>query len=269
MQRVEKVLVSRHSPFNHIIVTESESGLRTLRFGNSLTEARQSVVKLGHPRHLELPYIRVLPNCLAFLRNLSRILIVGLGGGTLPGFFHSEFPGLAIDIVEIDPAVLEVAKTYFGFSEDALMRVHVEDARDFIQRFSNRYDLIVLDGFGTETIPPHLLTLEFLQEVRNALAPEGIAVANAWGRSVNRLYDHMLLTYREAFDDVYILDVPEPGTKIFVALQRKRAMSRVDLVQWAGEDSQRRGIRHDFIDSLAGFRNSDQETIRGGEVLRD
>jgi spermidine synthase len=261
------VLVKRHSPFNLILVTEDGSGLRTLRFGHD--GVRQSVVKPGDPHHLELPYISVLPNCLAFVRTLSRILIVGLGGGTLPGFFRSQFPHLEIDVVEIDPDVLDVARSYCGFSEDAQMHVYVEDGRDFIERCSNRYDVIILDGFDAETIPRHLLTLEFLQAVRNALAPEGIAVANVWGRALNRIYDHMLLTYRAAFDDIYIFDVPAPGTKIFVALQGKQAMSREGMIKRAADVSRQWGFRQDFTDSIAGFRNSDEETIRGGEVLRD
>ena len=267
MQKDERVLVARHSPFNLIVVTEDGSGLRTLRFGHD--GVRQSVVKLGDPQHLELPYISVLPNCLAFVRNLSRILIVGLGGGTLPGFFRSQFPHIEIDVVEIDPDVLDVARTYCGFREDARMHVYVEDGRDFIERCSNRYDVIILDGFDAETIPNHLLTLEFLQAVRNALAQEGIAVANVWGRSLNRIYDHMLLTYRAAFDDIYIFDVPGPGTKIFVALQSKQAMSREDMIKRVADVSRQRRTRQDASDSIAGFRNSDEETIRGGEVLRD
>ena len=267
MQKGERILVARRSPFNLILVTEDGDGLRTLRFGHD--GVRQSVVKLGDPQHLELDYINVLTNCLAFVRNLSRILIVGLGGGTLPGFFRSQFADIEIDVVEIDPDVLDVARTYCGFREDERMHVHVEDGRDFIEGCSNRYDVIILDGFDAEKIPRHLLTLEFLQAVRNALAPEGVAVANVWGRASNRIYDHMLLTYRDAFDEIYIFDVPDPGSKIFVALQGKQAMSRQDMIKRAADVSRERGSARDFSGSIAGFRNSDEETIRGGEVLRD
>jgi len=267
MKKEERILVARRSPFQLILVTEDEAGLRTLRFGQD--GVRQSVVKMGDPQHLELSYVNVLTNCLAFVRSLSRILIVGLGGGTLPGFFRSLFPDSEIDVVEIDPDVLDVAKSYCGFSEDARMHVHVEDGRDFIERWSNRYDMIILDGFDAETIPRHLLTLEFLQGVRNALTAEGIAVANVWGRSCNRIYDHMLLTYRHAFDEIYIFDVPEAGSKIFVALQGKQTLSLPDVIKRAGDVSRRQGFREDISGCIAGFRNSDEETIRGGEVLRD
>lgn len=167
----EKVLVARHSAFQAILLTENESGLRTLRFGSD--GAFQSVLKVGDPRHLEMPYARVLPACLAFARNPLRVLIVGLGGGTLPRFFHSHFPQMLIDVVELDRDVLEVAKEYCGFEEDARMRVYVDDGRDFIEGSPGGYDLIILDSFGDESIPTHLATLEFLKEMRERLGHRG------------------------------------------------------------------------------------------------
>ena len=267
MIRGEKILVARQSAFNAILLTEDESGLRTLRFGTG--GAFQSVVKVGDPRHLALPYVRILPACLAFAHNPRRMLIVGLGGGTLPRFFHSHFPEMTIDIVELDRDVLAVAKEYCGFEEDARMRVHVDDGRDFIEGSEGGYDVIVLDSFDTDAIPRHLATLEFLAAVRKALAPAGITVANVWGRASNPLYAHMLLTYRSAFADVYVFDVPVPGTKIFAALTCRELMTRDELIRKALEISRHRGFAYDLDDALAGFRNAELETIRGGTVLRD
>jgi spermidine synthase len=267
MSNGEKILVARHSAFNEILLTEDESGLRTLRFGAE--GASQSVVKAGDPRHLALPYARVLPAGLAFHRNPRRMLIVGLGGGTLPRFFHSHFPEMMIDVVEIDQGVVDVAKAYCGFAEDARMRVYVADGRDFIEANRAGYDVIILDSFDTDAIPRHLATLDFLRRVQSALAPAGIVLANVWGRAINPLYADMLLTYRAAFADVYILDVPAPGTKIFAALPRRHAMTRDGLVQHAREISRHRGFDYELGDVIAGFRNSDLETVRGGSVLRD
>ena len=267
MRNGEKVVVARRSAFNLIVVTEDESGLRTLRFGHD--GVPQSIVKLGDPEHLELPYASVIPICLAFVQKPRRVLVVGLGGGTVPGYFHSQFPEMVVDVVEIDRDVLDVAKTYCGFTEDARMQVFVEDGRDFIESCSERYDIIVLDSFDAETIPRHLLTLEFLNAVRLALTPKGIVVANVWGRAINRQYDPMLLTYREAFKEVYIFDVPVPGTKIFIALLGRQEMTRDDLFERAREISKRSGLRHDISRAVKSFRNSDSEHSRGGAVLRD
>ena len=263
----ERVLVTRNSAYNTITLTEDDAGLRTLRFGEE--GVCQSIVKPGDPRHLELPYANVLPVCLAFVQAPQRALVVGLGGGTIPLFFHSQLPEMTIDVVEIDEAVVEIAKTYCGFREDERMRVHVDDGRDFIENCRSRYDMIILDSFDALSIPPHLSTAEFLQAVRGALTPTGIAVANVWGRSVNRRYDHMLLTYREVFEDVYICDVPAPGTKIFVALPCKQTMSKEEVVQRSREISSERGFVYDLGAAISGFRNSDAEHVRGGAVLWD
>jgi len=265
--RGEKLLVSRHSGFQSILLTEDESGLRTLRFGAD--GVSQSVVKAADPRHLELAYARVLPACLAFVQKTERVLIVGLGGGSLPRFFHSHFPEMDIDVVEIDQGVVDVARTYCGFVEDARMRVHVEDGRDFIESARTGYDLIILDCFDADAIPRHLATLEFLTSVRNALGPRGVVVANIWGRSCNPLYAHMLLTYRAAFEDVYIFDVPQPGSKLFVALPFKQTLNRDEVLRAAGEIGSQRHFSFDLSKEIAGFRNAEGETVRSGAVLRD
>ncbi len=263
----EKVLVARHSAFQAIRLTESAAGLRTLRFGSD--GPAQSVVKAGDPRHLELPYARVLPACLAFAPDPRRILIIGLGGGSLPRFLHSHFPDTFVDVVELDPEVVDLAREYCGFEEDARLRVVVDDGRDFIEASSGGYDVIMLDTFDAESIPTHLVTLEFIRAVRKALQSEGIAIANVWGRATNPLYGSMLLTYRAAFEEVYILDVPAPGTKLFIALPHRREMTRGELIQKAREISLVRGFGYDLSGTIAGFRSAALETIRGGSVLRD
>lgn len=149
------------------------------------------------------------------------------------------------------------------------MRVYVDDGRDFIETSSGDYDIIILDCFDAESIPTHLATLEFLNWVRNALAPAGMVIANIWGRSSNPLYAHMLLTYRTAFEDIYIFDVPLPGTKLFVGLPFKQMMTRDEVIRKAREISCRHGFDYDLSGAIAGFRNSELETVRCGRVLRD
>jgi spermidine synthase len=263
----ERVLAARHTGFNHVVVTENRFGVRTLRFGHE--GVCQSMVKPGDPEHLELPYTSVLPLCLAFVEAPRRALILGLGGGALPMFLHRCLPDLDVEVVELDPGVLEVAREFFGFIEDARLCVWIEDGRDFIERHTARYDLVILDGFDAEAIPRHLRTLEFLESVKLALAPGGIAVANVWGRSFNTLYANMLRTYSAAFEELYVLDVEGPGTKIFIACPGALSVSREQLAQRAGEISKRYGFRHPLGDSLTGFRAASEERCAPGAVLRD
>ena len=263
----QRVIHEQESKYNTILVTEDDRGLRTLWFEEG--GARQSVVKIGDPDHIELPYAEVMPVGLAVVEKPQRVLIVGLGGGTIPSFLRKHYPKMEIDVVDIDPAVAEVAKRFFGFREDPAMRVHVADGRRFIEQSRGRYDVIFLDAFGAENIPYHLATLEFLQAVRRALTPKGIVVSNVWSSYSNRLYDSMVRTYQEAFDDLYIFDVRDVGNQILIAMPRKQPIKRGELARRARAISQQKHFRFDMGSLVTyGYRHPGKKIARGS-VLRD
>ena len=263
----ERLLERRKSPYNEILVTETAQGLRVLRF--ELDGARQTVVKPGDPEHLELPYARVVPLGLALADDPQRVLIVGLGGGTIPSMFRKHLPELRIDAVEIDPVVVDVARRYFGFREDAAMRAHVQDGRQFIEQRTNLYDVIFLDAFGADSIPHSLTTREFLQSVRRALKPGGLVVGNIWSRSSNWLYDSMVVTYQDVFDSVYVVDIQGVGNKLVIGLTTERRLDRHRARLLAAQFSKRLGLRYELGQLVDyGFRLPGEDGV-GGRVLRD
>jgi spermidine synthase len=263
----EKVLYEKPSVFGTIVVTEDDNGLRVLRFGRG--GPRQSLVKPGDPEYLGLPYARVALVGLALSKEPRRILVVGLGGGTLPMFLRKHYPDAAIDAVDIDPAVVDVAKQFFGFREDKLMRAHVADGRQFIEQSRQPYDAIFLDAFGSDSVPEHLTTQEFLRAVRRALKPDGVVVGNIWGRYSNPLYDSMIRTYQEVFDELFILDVAGAGNMILLALPRRQPLNRDELAQLARKVSAAKQFRFDLGDLVNdGFLHA-QEKNQRGRVLRD
>ena len=263
----EKVLFQKASPYNTVIVTENERGLRTLRFEQG--GARQSVVKVGDPDHLELPYAHVMPVGLAFVEKPRQVLVVGLGGGTVPSFLHKHFPSMNLDVVDIDPIVVQVAKEFFGFREDDRLRAYAEDGRKFIEQRPRRYDIIFLDAFGAENVPYHLATREFLESVRAALTPEGIVVGNIWSRSSNPLYDSMVRTYQEVFPEVTIFHVRGVSNRIVVGVPRRQPIDKQDLARRAREISTQSQFGFDLGDVVNyGFREAAEERT-GGRVLRD
>ncbi len=263
----QTVLYEKASRYSTIIVTEDDNGLRTLRFEKD--GPRQSVVKPGDPDHLELPYTRTAFVGLALCEESRRFLVVGLGGGTLPGFLRKYYPEAVIDAVDIDPDVVHVAEKFFGFREDERMRAHVGDGREFIQNTRQPYDAIFLDAFGIDSVPAHLATQEFLQAVRRAVKPAGVVISNIWGRESNRLYDSMVRTHQEVFDELFILDVPGAGNKILLALPRKQPLTRGELAQLARKVSSARQFRFDLGEVVnRGFLHA-REKKRGERVLRD
>jgi spermidine synthase len=264
----EKVIYEKASPYNNIIVSEDAAGLRVLRFEEN--GARQTIAKPGDPTYLGFAYTRVAFAGLALTEpDPRRIMIVGLGGGTMPMFLRHYYPQATIDVVDIDPDVVHVAREFFGFREDDAMRAHVGDGRQFVEAVREPYDIIFLDAFGTRNVPPHLTTVEFMRAVRRAVKPAGVVVGNIWGRPVNPLYDSMVRTYQEVFDDLYILEVPGTSNRILLALPRREALERAQLTQLARATGARKRFEFDLGDiSEEQFRPASRKS-RSGRVLRD
>jgi spermidine synthase len=264
----QTVIYEKASSYNTIIVTEDHKGLRTLLFERG--GGRQSVVKPGDPDHLELPYARVALAGLALCEEPRRILVVGLGGGSLPMFLRKHYPAATIDAAEIDPGVVDVAKKFFGFIEDERMLAQVGDGRQFIENARQAdYDIIFLDAFGARDVPKHLTTLEFLQITRRALKPNGVVVSNIWRPASNPLYDAMARTYQEAFDELFILDVPGDVNNIFLALPRVQPLSQGELALLARKISTAKRFRFDLGELVEyGFLHTREKNPRA-RVLRD
>jgi spermidine synthase len=162
-----------------------------------------------------------------------------------------------------------VAKEFFGFREDATMHAHVADGRRFIEECRDPYDVIFLDAFGSDNIPHQLTTREFLLAVRRALKPKGVAVGNVWSRASNRLYDSMVRTYQDVFEEVHVVDVQGAGNKILLALPKKRQMPPDEVARRARRISKEKKFPFDMGEIAAyGYREPEVDAS-WSRVLRD
>ncbi|HNX48905.1 MAG TPA: fused MFS/spermidine synthase [Thermoanaerobaculaceae bacterium] len=209
-QGSEIVRADRTSPYGRVRVTDYRStGLRCLQFPPG--RALQSCMKLDDPTSLVLPYSRAMAATLAVPQHLQRLLMVGLGGGSLVRWVRHYLPELQQDVVEIDPVVVQVARELFAVTPDDHVRLAVEDGRAFIVRAPSHYDLVWLDAYGPDSVPPHLTTVEFFQLVRAHLTPGGAVAANIWGPAVNPAYDSQVRAIQEVFPETYVLAEHLPG----------------------------------------------------------
>jgi spermidine synthase len=168
--------------------------------------------------HLKSPYFVVMVAAMRFASERPQsVLVVGMGGGALPLYLRNRYPSVVVDAVEYDPAVVRVARDYFGVMEDKRLHVIQGDGRDAVRNADRRYDAIILDAFGAEDYPPHLVTAEFFEEVRAKLAPGGVVIANLLGRSHNARYVDMLGTFLTVFPAVGTVRVPERDQTVVVA----------------------------------------------------
>lgn len=200
-----RLLHSERSLYREVLVYET-AGVRCMCFTRNCRIGRQSCMNTQHPERIVMSYPQMMLGALYVNPAPQSVLIVGLGGGTIPRALRAVLPNARIEVVEIDPAVVRVASRYFDFAADDKTQVIESDGRVYAKRMlraGRHYDLVMLDAFDHEYIPEHLLTREFLQEAKSLLAPGGVLAANTFSSS--RLYDHESVTYQTVFANFFNL----------------------------------------------------------------
>jgi spermidine synthase len=200
-----RLIHSERSQYRQVLVYENPD-LRCLCFTRMCSIGRQSCADRRSPDRLVFEYARMMLGALYLRPDPHDILIIGLGGGTLAHTLEKLLPQAQIDVVEIDPAVLRVAEQYFSFQPAERVHVTIEDGRAYVRRMlrgNKRYQLIMLDAYERQYIPEHMLTREFLTEVRSLLTADGVVAANTFSSS--RLYQNESVTYSAVFGPFYNL----------------------------------------------------------------
>ncbi|HEX6100507.1 MAG TPA: fused MFS/spermidine synthase [Thermoanaerobaculia bacterium] len=161
------------SPY-HRIVVQDRGPLREMKF-NFLV---QSSMTRTDPLGPGLSYTDTFHIAPLLRPSVRRVLQIGLGGGTAARQFASLYPEAIVDVVEVDPLVVDVAKRHFGVIPSERLRIHVADGRTFLARSSERWDLIIVDAYTAsrygDTIPAHLTTREFFTTAAAHLTDGGI-----------------------------------------------------------------------------------------------
>jgi spermidine synthase len=200
-----KLLHQERSLYRNIFVTQ-DGEERCMLFRYPRPFGRESCRMLNEPQKLIFDYTQMMLTGLYLNPNPKRVLIIGEGGGTIPTALQEMLPDAQIDLVEIDKSVDNVARQYFEFKPGPKMRVFIEDGRVFVKRMipqKPNYDMVLLDAFDADYIPEHMLTREFLQEVKSDMTPNGVIVANTFSDSA--LYDYESTTYRAVFGPFFNL----------------------------------------------------------------
>jgi len=212
-----EVIHSERSLYRNILV-EDKGDLRCLKFNVKSSKTRQSCLSKSQPEKLVFNYTKQLLTGLLVNPEPKRILIIGLGGGTMSNTLHQLVPASHIDNVEIDQSVIKVARQYFGFLENEQIKTYSQDGRVFVKRAAlkkQEYDWIILDAFNGDYIPEHLMTKEFLEEVKSLLSNKGILTANTFSSS--ELYGYESATYKAVFGDFYQVTNRDNNNRIILA----------------------------------------------------
>ena len=133
----------------------------------------------------------------------SKILVLGLGGGSI---FSALDRGFSVDVVEIDPKIKKLAKEYFGFKLDGNDTLVVDDARLFLRKTDEKYDVIISDLYFGNTMPTHLYTKEVSELYKSHLTQRGVVITNISGsfKEEDNLVVSLIRTQQEVFPYTFI-----------------------------------------------------------------
>jgi spermidine synthase len=234
------VRYDRESRYYRIrVVDYPDRGRRCMRF--SKPGAVQSSMILADPQRLDLRHGQSMMAALALPAEVKDVLLVGLGGASIPKFIQKHFPAVRLDVVEVDPDVVKVCQEWFEFKGAPGTQVIVMDGRMYLKRSARTYDLVLLDAYAADHIPFHLTTLEFLQLVKSRLKPGGAVAANLWepgvvaagrmGPPVSRFYLAELKTFQTAFAQTYLC---KSGAEGKIIVFGSLAQKQVTADDWAG-----------------------------------
>lgn len=191
-----------------------------MRFLHFDLDAVQSVMKLEEPDRLCLAYTRKMMAFLLFNRAPKRILLLGLGGGSLAKFCYQRLRSARITAVEVNPDVIALREAFLIPADDARFRVIRADGTAYISNLTPPKDIILADACDRLGVAPGLNAIEFYQNVRRCLTPQGVFVINVCGDMHCRA-EHML-KIREVFGaECLRLQVRVDGNVIVLAFKEK------------------------------------------------
>jgi len=141
-----------------------------------------SHVDLDDPRRLDFEYMRWIGDLVDVAAPEGEplhTLHLGGAGCTLARYVAATRPGSRQLVVELDAALVELAREAFALRSTAAVRIRTGDAREVLVTLPDaRYDVIVRDAFEVDAVPDHLRTRGFVEQVARVLGPRGIYVAN-------------------------------------------------------------------------------------------
>lgn len=221
----KKILESEKSRYGLVSVHDAD-GKRYISIGAQ----EQSGVNLANKREWVYTYMYLLSlGILATEPGLAdrpaRVLIIGLGGGSFSDFLAEVYPRWQVDVVEINPAVIRLAKKYFPI--DKRVNIVEADGRAFLAKTKNKYDVILMDAFGEHYIPPELYTVEYFKLLKSRLVSGGLTLMNTW--EGNPVEGQEIATLRSVFTNAYWIHHPDetPGNRIYILGDKLEATDRL------------------------------------------
>lgn len=178
-----------------------------------LDNLKHALVVPDEPTNLQFSYLKAFADIVGYINvdgHPLRTLHLGGGGYTFPRYLEAVYPGSTNEVVEIDPAIVEVAYEELELPRDTDIKTYNLDARQFLMQHSGepKYNLVVGDVFGSLSTPYHLTTYEFDKLVKNSMEPDGIYLVNIIDDYTQGRYTASIIrTLKQTFKNVYLFSM--------------------------------------------------------------
>ena len=198
--------ISIESPYGQIRVWDDQDIRRLTIAGGWMSAMHISddslPVEEAYFEYMEYPFL--------LNPRLHSVLAIGLGGGTFAKNVHRRY-GVDLDVAEINPVVVEVAKKYFNVKISNSFKIFIEDGRRFLNGIDKKYDLISLDVFHYASryghkIPFHLATREFFELAKKHLTARGVFLMVFVTKLRTEFFLSEIKTLDNVFNTVYVFD---------------------------------------------------------------
>jgi spermidine synthase len=261
------------SPYHNITV-QDENGARTLFFDDTM----ESRMELKTPYAGAFEYTDYFQMVWLWNPDAKNILMLGLGGGSTQKAMAHYHPEVTMETVEIDPMVAQVAKDYFSYIIGPKQKLNLLDGRQFLVRSKDKYDAILLDAYTQgrygASIPPHLITKEFFQIVKDHLTPNGVLAYNVItilkGYNTSDIVASVYHTLKEVFPQVYVFEARTSLNDIIYATMSKEPMDLAALKKKADALLAAKTITFpDFLTRLDNFQPKPPADYLAAPVLTD
>ena len=172
----------------------------------------QSHVDLRDPSHLHFEYVERMGAVIDRLRMPGQPLTavhLGAGALTIPRYVEHTRPGSRQQVIELEPALVDLVREHLPLPRGAAIRIRIGDARAGLSRLpasmTGNVDLLVSDVYAGAQTPAHLTTVEFYTAASHLLAPDGVLLVNVADGAGLPFARRQIATVRAVFAHVIVL----------------------------------------------------------------
>jgi len=259
------VLYRDETQYNYIAVVRLSDKPEKRKFIQDVLT--HSIMVMDDIRDLQYDYEQIyaaVTHGMSRGKNKLSILAIGGGGCVFPRYVQEVWPGSRVDVVEIDPGVIEAATRAFGLNRDTTINLIIMDARSYVNGLSEqkrigrevpKYDFIYGDAFKGYSVPYQLVTKEFNEKIAQILTNDGAYIANLIDvLDEGLLPGSFINTLEQTFPYVYLVTKRQEslgrGTFVVIATRREINLENLrteeavkDLDLWIPTDSDIKALK--------------------------